>query len=107
MSNYGTVATLPLAHGTLSNCRYYYNHYDSPNRPAIVEPSQEHLWTSPPKMCETIASIIGVDVEDLIRLNPSLDSNNCVIEPGFSYCAEETKEAKTSEHHQHLFHRYD
>ncbi|KAF1923246.1 uncharacterized protein M421DRAFT_9887 [Didymella exigua CBS 183.55] len=87
MSNYGTIATLPLAPGTPSTCLYYYNHYDSANRPLILEPSQQNLWTSPPNTCESIAHIINLDVEDLLRLNPSLDRDTCVIEPGLSYCA--------------------
>jgi hypothetical protein len=95
MSNYGIVATLPLAPGTLSTCAYYYNHYDSPHRSAITEPSQQHLWSAPPKLCSTIASIIDVDVEELMRLNPSLDRSNCVMEPGFSYCAGEMRRGET------------
>lgn len=98
MSAFGTVATLPLAPGTAPNCHYYWNHYDFPGRPAIIDPSQQNLWATPPKICETVSSIIDVDVEELIRLNPSLSGDNCVIEPGFSYCAEEIKKTKTCKH---------
>ena len=94
MSNYGTVATLTLAPGTSSTCYTYYNHDDSLNRPAVIRPSQQHLWTAPAKTCSTIASIIGIDVEQLIRLNPSLGRGDCVMQSGFSYCAEETRERR-------------
>jgi len=105
MSDYGTVATLPLAPGTPSTCYTYYNYYDSPHRPAMIEPSQQHFWTPPPKICETIASIIDVDVEELIRLNPSLDRGNCVVQPGFSYCAEETRETRKTSTCKYLRYR--
>ncbi|KAJ4376643.1 hypothetical protein N0V86_006759 [Didymella sp. IMI 355093] len=98
MSNYGTVATLPLAPGTGSNCAYYYNLYDSPNRPAVIDASQQHLWSTPPGICESIADLINVDIEELIRLNPSLDRENCVMEFGFSYCVADTRRKKTCEH---------
>ncbi|KAF3050066.1 hypothetical protein E8E11_009412 [Didymella keratinophila] len=100
MSDYGTVATLPLAPGTASTCYTYYNHYSSPRRPAIIEASQAHLRSAPPEICSTIASIIGIEVEELIELNPSLERGNCVMEPGFSYCAEETRSGSTHKPHR-------
>ncbi|KAF3039328.1 hypothetical protein E8E12_003031 [Didymella heteroderae] len=96
MSNYGIVATLPLAPGTSSNCHYYYNQFDSLSAPAVIDASQQHLRAHSSKTsCEAIADTINVDVEQLIRLNPSLDRGNCVLEPGFSYCADEAKKSKT------------
>lgn len=98
MSNYGPIATLPLAPGTASNCYTYYNHYDSSTRPAVVDPPQQHRRSPSPETCETIAGIINVDVEELIRLNPSLERGNCVLGSGFSYCAEKTRRSETCEH---------
>jgi hypothetical protein len=98
MSNYGTVANLPLAPGTASNCAYYFNLYDFLNRPAVVDASQQHLWSTPPDICKSIARSINVDIEELIRLNPSLDREKCVMVHGFSYCVGETKRRRTCEH---------
>lgn len=95
MSGHGTVATLPLAPGAPSNCHRYYNYYTSPRSPAVIDASQAHLWSPPPNSCDAIAKIIAVDVEELIRLNPSLNHGNCVVEPGLSYCAEETRSEAT------------
>lgn len=98
MSGHGTVATLPLAPGTPSNCHTYYNYYTSPHNPAVIDASQAHLWSPPPSSCDAIAKIIAVDVEEFVRLNPSLNLGNCVVEPGLSYCGEETRsEATTGE----------
>jgi hypothetical protein len=109
MSDYGTVATLPLAPGTASTCYTYHNYYDSPNRPAVVEPEQQLLWSAPPGVCEAIAGIVGIDVEELIRLNPSLEAGNCVMERGFSYCAEESRESRKTRKTNtggHLYYRF-
>ncbi|KAF4161886.1 hypothetical protein CNMCM6936_002900 [Aspergillus lentulus] len=72
------VATPPLkpkAPGTWTNCTFYENAFNA----KIV--NYESL-----NSCRSWSINSGSTVEQLIHWNPSLDPQNCVLDPAYSYC---------------------
>jgi hypothetical protein len=72
------VATPPLnpkAPGTWTNCTFYENAFNT----KIV--NYESL-----NSCRSWSINSGSTVEQLIHWNPSLDPQNCVLDPAYSYC---------------------
>lgn len=74
----------PLAAGTVSGCAQYFAH----SLPAVVEQPHPHEATSWQSQfsCEAVAARVGVDVESLMKWNPSLASDACVLQPDLNYC---------------------
>ncbi|KAJ5976984.1 hypothetical protein N7501_000326, partial [Penicillium viridicatum] len=72
--------TLPAASGTVSSCVQYEQYY----KPG---PKRSNTINS----CDYITHFIGITVDELLQLNPSLsynDSNprNCSLQKGYRYC---------------------
>ncbi|KAL4943095.1 hypothetical protein BDV06DRAFT_234966 [Aspergillus oleicola] len=65
-----TSSVMPTASGMLSNCTDYRN-YDSTNNL---------------NNCRYIAFAEGIALSDFLDWNPSLQSTDCVLEAGYSYC---------------------
>ncbi|EUC49055.1 carbohydrate-binding module family 50 protein [Bipolaris oryzae ATCC 44560] len=75
------IVTDPLwstAAGTVDNCEVYLN--------AFSESLSSVLGIAQINSCAIWAAQAGVTVEDLIAWNPSLSTNNCVLQEGKSYC---------------------
>ncbi|KAJ0424778.1 hypothetical protein BJY00DRAFT_308683 [Aspergillus carlsbadensis] len=73
-------ADLPIASGTADNCTEYRN-YDGVNNL---------------NDCAYVAFAAGVTTENLLSWNPSLSSENCVFQPGYSYCVGDADGTATS-----------
>ncbi|KAJ4988500.1 hypothetical protein SVAN01_05955 [Stagonosporopsis vannaccii] len=70
--------------GAASSCAQYFTHY----LPALIEQPQPHNardWQSH-YSCANVADRYNVDVEQLMRWNPSLSGDDCVLQPGVEYC---------------------
>ncbi|CAG8888612.1 unnamed protein product [Penicillium egyptiacum] len=76
--------TLSIASGTVSNCAQYEQYYDpGVNRSNTVN------------TCDYIAYFIGITVDELLQLNPSLTYNDsnpsaCSLQKGYRYCSPTT-----------------
>jgi hypothetical protein len=57
------------------------------------------LYTSFINSCDYTTSTWAVALEDLVVWNPSLDSTNCTMKPGFSYCVLKDENYKRSKQH--------
>ncbi|KAJ5036790.1 hypothetical protein NUH16_004669 [Penicillium rubens] len=72
--------TLPVASGTVSKCAQYEPYYDpGANRSNTVN------------TCDYIAYFVGITVDELLQLNPSLSYNSsnpsaCSFQKGYRYC---------------------
>ncbi|KAJ4352610.1 hypothetical protein N0V95_004115 [Ascochyta clinopodiicola] len=83
-----TGTRLPLAPGTLSSCYQYRDHFTKPV-PAIV--NQEVIKDQSQNDCRWVAQNHGSTLENLLQWNPSLKSEGCELQPGYSYCVSKTK----------------
>lgn len=78
------LAQPPPSVGAASGCAQYFTH----TLPTLIEqpqPNREIPWQSH-SSCESVAHRFNVDVEQLLRWNPSLSSGDCVLQPGVKYC---------------------
>lgn len=79
--------TLPVASGTVSSCVQYEQYYNpGPNRSNTMN------------TCDYIAHFIGITVDELLQLNPSLSYNDsnpsaCSLQKGYRYCVRRFKGA--------------
>lgn len=78
-------STLPVASGTVSSCAQYEKYYNpGPNRSNTIN------------TCDYIAHFIGITVDELLQLNPSLSYNDsnpsaCSLQKGYRYCVRRLK----------------
>ncbi|KAK4104661.1 hypothetical protein N658DRAFT_185666 [Parathielavia hyrcaniae] len=79
----------PLAPGTWNNCTWYTRYRDVPANASYFE-----LYRS---SCELMATLAGVDLNQILLWNPSLpqilnedDPNSGLLEEGFQYCILDT-----------------
>lgn len=70
-----TASLQPVAPGTITGCLIYEN--------AIGSSYPDYTTLN---ACDTWAIVAGVTVKDLLRWNPSLSSEGCTFQSGYSYC---------------------
>lgn len=75
---------LAAAPGTVTGCVASRDYYNSSS---LDISGQTYAFdTFDINDCSTIASTYGVTVEQLVLWNPSLDTDNCAFQAGYSYC---------------------
>lgn len=67
----------PLAPGTDEDC-YLYTTLNENRDPDLAK-------------CEIIAMSLRITVDDLMKWNPSLSEESCLLQPGLQYCVAETE----------------
>jgi len=78
------------AAGAALGCAQYFTHH----LPALIEQPQPHEardWQSQ-FSCAAVANKYNIDVDQLMRWNPSLSSDGCVLQPGVNYCVVKIEE---------------
>ncbi|KZM20294.1 hypothetical protein ST47_g8447 [Ascochyta rabiei] len=89
-----TGARFPLAPGTVPSCNQYRNHFTKAV-PAIANQEVIDIKASPiyqpQNDCCWIAQKHGSTLENLLQWNPSLNSEDCELQPGYGYCVSKTK----------------
>ncbi|KAH6644530.1 hypothetical protein C7974DRAFT_420005 [Boeremia exigua] len=86
-----SAAQSTLAAGTALDCAQYYTHHPS----SLIEqpqPNQATAWSQ--VSCESIAERFSVDIEHLLRWNPSLSRSACVLQPGVKYCVVQIEQSE-------------
>jgi hypothetical protein len=68
---------------TISGCLIYANAYDANTQGPVKESLNR---------CSYFAKDHQVTVSNLTTWNPSLDGNECALQPGYSYCVRQTNE---------------
>lgn len=75
---------LAAAPGTVTGCVASRDYYDSSSLDVF---GQTYAFdTFDINNCSTVAATYGVTVEQLVLWNPSLDTDNCALQAGYSYC---------------------
>ncbi|KAK4170775.1 hypothetical protein QBC36DRAFT_383025 [Triangularia setosa] len=81
--------TVPLAAGTWTNCTHYATYMDVPA-------NTSYLDFSNPNYCLMRAILWNIELEQLLRWNPSLPEmvnetrlDSCMLEEGFQYCVDD------------------
>lgn len=77
--------TLPHAPGTDSSCRHYVNYFDYS---FLVDKLGSIPGLDEINLCTSITGRYNVYMENFLKWNPSLDSNNCRLQAGYSYCVD-------------------
>ncbi|KAH8692485.1 hypothetical protein GQ44DRAFT_765329 [Phaeosphaeriaceae sp. PMI808] len=83
---------LPHASGTINNCFAYKNYREVP---PIVDQSQSSevaLYTDFVNSCGYLTILWETTIDDLVKWNPSLNKDNCIMQAGFSYCVLESED---------------
>lgn len=78
----------PHAPGTWDNCTQYENYVDP-------QPYEDEFgtvpWPEELNSCSTFAGEYEVGVDQIVSWNPSLSSENCQFQAGYSYCVQTYK----------------
>lgn len=81
----------PHASGTVEGCDLYQNYFDSSS---LVDAYGSPNYTVTTNDCTSVAAENRISLSELLEWNPSLTSDNCQLQAGYSYCVQKNSELR-------------